>query len=146
MTAEIRLANVCSVPALFIFTLGEKAHIEVNTTIHTESNVIGLTVLRDQSSVVYSMDTFHQAFSTDAQDTGKQISRSLVGSLNYCTESQTWQENRALQSKLVAATSDWADSHLHVPQAVATEGKSLTDLLYGLESLRKRGSENEIDM
>lgn len=135
------------VPALFMFTLGGSAHIEANTTIHTESNVIGLTVLRHLSSVVYSMDTYHLAFSTDAPaDTGKQISRSLVGSLSYCTDSQTWKENRALQAKLVAATRDWADSHLHVPQAVATKGKLLTELLYGLESLRKRGSENEIDV
>ena len=114
------------------------------SSIQVESNVVGLAVLRNQNSIVYSMDTFHQAFSTDAPaDPEKQISRSLVGFLNYCTDSNKWEENQSLQENLVAATRECADSRLLVPQAEAAQGKSLTELLYGLESLRKRGSENE---
>ncbi|KAF6240269.1 hypothetical protein HO173_001880 [Letharia columbiana] len=135
------------VPALFTFTLGMNAQMQFSASIHTESNVIDVTILPNQSSVIYSMDTCHQAFSTDASaDTGKQGPRSLVGSLIYDLDSKTWEENQALQANLVAATRECADSQLHVPQAGAAKGKSLRELLYGLESLRKRGSENETDV
>ena len=137
-------ANFIRVPALFIFTLGVSAQMQFSTITHTESNVIDVTVLRNQSSVVYSMDTCHQAFSTDAlADTGKRSSRSLMGSLSYYTDSKTWKENQALQANLAAATKECADSQLHVPQQGAAKEKSFTELLYGLESLRKRGSEIE---
>lgn len=120
---------------------------QFNASIFTKSNVIDLTILHNQSSLVYSMDTSHQAFSTDASaDIGNQSPSNLVGSLSYCSDSKTWKENQALQANLVAATRECADSHLNDPQAGTINGKSLTGLLYGLESLRKRGSENEIDL
>ena len=120
---------------------------QFNTSIHTKSNIIDVTVLRNQSSVVYSMDTSHQAFSTDAlADTETQSSRSLMGSLSYDTDSKAWRENQTLQANLVAAMKECADSQLHIPQPGAAREKSLTELLYGLESLRKRGSEIEIDV
>ena len=120
---------------------------QFSTSIHTESNVIDVTVLRDQSSVVYSMDTSHQAFSIDVlANPETQSSRSLMGSLSYDMDSKAWRQNQTLQANLVAATKECADSQLHLPQPGAAREKSLTELLYGLESLRKRGSEIEIDV
>ena len=115
--------------------------------IHTESNVIDLTVLREQKSVIYSMDTFHQAFSTYAlADTGERNSRSLVGSLIYSADSKRWKVNEVVQANLVAAMRECSDSNLDVPDVVEeSKGRSLVDLLYGLEGLRKRGSENEMN-
>ena len=69
-----------------------------------------------------------------------------MGSLSYSTDSDTWKEDKSLQANLVAAARECADSRLYVPQAGAAKGKSLTELLYGLESLRKRGSDNETDV
>lgn len=93
------------------------------------------------------MDTCHQPFATDTSaDTERQSSRSLMGSLSYCRDSDTWEEDVSLQANLDAATRECADSHPDTPEAGAAKGKSLTELLYGLESLRKRGSENETDV
>lgn len=120
---------------------------QFSTSTHTESNIIDLTVLRNQNSVVYSMDTLHQAFSIDAlADTEKQSSRSFMGSLIYDSDSKAWKENQALQANFVAATKECADSQLHIPQPEAAREKSLTELFYSLGSLRKRGSEVEIDV
>ena len=127
--------------------MGVNAQFQFNASIHTESNVIDLSVLRDQSAIVYAMDTCHQPFATDASaGTERQSPRSLVGSLSYCTDSDTWKEDKSLQANLVAASRECADSHPDAPQAGAAKGKSLTELLYGLESLRKRGSDNETDV
>ena len=118
---------------------------QFDATIQTPSNVIDLALLRNQSSVVYSMDTFHQAVSTDASaDIGKL--NPPVGSLSYVTESKTWKVNEALQANLVAGMRECAERNLHPPGIGTANGKSLTELLYGLESLRKRGSENETDV
>ena len=141
---EIKLAKSCRVPAIFSFTLGEKGHMQFNTSIYTESNVIDLTVLRKQESVMYSMDTFHQAFSTHAlADTGEGSSRNLVGAMIYCAESKSWKVNEVLQANLAVTMRECADSNPDVPRVEVPKGSSLVDLLYGLEGLRKRGSENE---
>lgn len=93
------------------------------------------------------MDSSHQAFSTDVLvDAENMNSRSLVGSLSYCTDSVTWKVNESLQANLAAAMRDCVDSNLNVLQAGAGKGRSLTELLYGLGSLRKRGSENELEV
>ena len=119
--------------------------LQFDASIQTPSNVIDLALLRNQCSVVYSMDTFHQAFSTDASaDDGKL--NPLVGYLSYVTESKTWKVNEALQANLVAAMRECAEGNLRASRIGTAGGKSLTDLLYGLESLRKRGSENETDI
>lgn len=119
--------------------------LQFDATIQTPSNVIDLALLRNQSSVVYSMDTFHQPFSTDASaDIGKL--NPPLGSLSYVTESRTWQVIEALQANLVTATRECAERNLRAPGIGTANGKSLTELLYGLESLRKRGSENETDV
>ena len=142
-----RLANLSRVPALFLFTLREKGEMSFLSSMHTESNVIGLTVLHNQTSIIYSMDTLHQAFTTDSLvDSEKSSSRSLVGSLTYDTDTETWEENQALQKPLGVAMRQCADKDLSLPQAETGKGKSLTELLYGSESLRKRGSENENEM
>ena len=135
-------------PALFTFTLGQDGEIHPHESIYTESNVIDMTLLPDQTSVVYSMDICHEAFSTDATtDNEPSDPRSLMGSLSYCRDSKTWKANDSLQAKLVGATRECADSNLNAPQVTAAKGKSFTELFYGLESLRKRGSENsEIDV
>lgn len=139
----ISLANSCRVPGLFTFTLGEKGQMQFHASIHTEGNVIDSTLLGTQSSVVYSMDTSHQVFSTDALvDTEKSNSRSLVGSLSYCQDSKTWSVNGFLQEKLVESMRECAQSNLHAPQIRAVKEKPLTELLYSLESLRKRGADN----
>ena len=120
---------------------------QFHTSIRTESNVIDFALLPNQHSVVYSMDPSHQPFSTGVTtDTGKESSRSLVGSLNYCMKSKTWNENEDLQANLVKATRECACSHVNGSQTGADEGKPLTELVYGLESLRKRTSENETDI
>lgn len=139
----ISLANSFRVPGLFTFTLGEKGQMQFHASIHTESNVIDLTPLGNLSSVVYSMDTSHQAFSRDALvDSEKSNSRSSVGSLSYCQDSKTWKVKGSLQEKLVEAMRECAQSNLHVPPIRAAQEKPLTELLYGLESLRKRGAGN----
>ena len=120
---------------------------QYHASMHTESNVIDLTVLPDQSSIIYSMDNSHQNSSTSAAaDNVKSNTRSLMGSVSYCIDSGTWKANEPLQADLAIAMRACADSTPHVTQARVAKGKSLTELLYGMESLRKRETENETDV
>ena len=143
MDKGILLADCVRVPALFIFTLEEKGEVQFHTSISTESHVIDLTILRNQASVVYSMDTSHQASSTDVPADSKTSSaQHLVGSLSYCIDSKNWKVNESLQANLDRAMRECADANPNVSQIGAAKEKPITELLYGLESLRKRGSDN----
>ena len=148
MDKEISLADHFRVPALFIFTLEGKGEMQSHTNISTESNVIDLTILHNQNSVVYSMDTSHQASSTDlSAGSGISSSQCLMGSLSYCTDSKNWKVNESLQANLERAIRECADANLNVSQTREAKEKPITELLYGLESLRKRGPDNnETDM
>ena len=130
-------------PALFIFTLGEKGEVQFHTNISTECNVIDLTLLRNQNSVVYTMDTSHQASPTGVPaDSGTSSSQRLMGSLSYCNNSKKWKVNESLQANLERAMKECAYANPNVSQTEGPKEKPITELLYGLESLRKRGSDN----
>ena len=130
-------------PALFIFTLGEKGEVQFHTHISTESNVIDLTILHDQKSVVYSMDTSHQASPTDVPaDSETSSSQRLMSSLSYCQDEKIWKVNESLQANLERAMRECADANPNVSQIRAAKEKPITELLHGLENLRKRGSDN----
>ena len=149
MDKDILLADCLRVPALFIFTLEEKGEVQFHTNISTKSNVIDLTILRYQNSVVYSMDTSHQASSTDVSaDSEISSSQCLMGSLSYCTNSENWKVNESLQANLERAIRESANANLNVSRETReAKEKPITELLYGLESLRKRGPDNdETDM
>ena len=70
-----------------------------------------------------------------------------MGSLSYCTDSKNWKVNESLQANLEQAIRECADANLNVSQTREAKEKPITELFYGLESLRKRGPDNnETDM
>lgn len=75
-------------------------------------------------------------------DSGTSGSQRLMGSLSYCKDSNDWKVNGSLQANLERAMRECADANPNVSQTKAAKDKPITELLYGLESLRKRGSDN----
>ena len=57
-------------------------------------------------------------------------------------DSKIWKVNGSLQANLERAMKECADANLNVSQTRAAKEKPITELIYSLESLRKRGSEN----
>lgn len=133
-------------PALFLFTLDAQNRIVFRETYPTERNVIDLVVLSDRRSVICSMDNIHERFSTLSEN-GDSTSSPLIDAINFSKTAQHWVKDSDLCGRLLPALEESAKSRPMLPDNNAAKGKSLKELLYGLESLRKNrdgaGSVNE---
>ena len=134
-----------SIPALFYFRMDieveKMKHVGTYGPLH--GNVIDVVAIQDQGAIVYSMDTVHEAFSTTtvANDQA-QKERSTIGVMKITQNaiSETClQQSQHLQ--LVTAMKQCIQRQSFIHENLTAKGKSMRDLLYGLESLRKRGGE-----
>ena len=57
-------------------------------------------------------------------------------------DSKIWKVDKSLQANLERAMKECADANLNVSQTRAAKEKPITESIYSLESLRKRGSDN----
>ena len=103
-----------------------------------------MVVLQDRSSVIYSMDNIHRPFSKMEEDSDT-VATSLVQAIHYLRDSQRWEEDLSLDDALLPALEAFAKSRPLPPQKTAAKGKSLKELLYGLENLRKQGIGTDAD-
>ncbi len=133
------------IPALFHFRIDTEAgKIEYMGTYGPfKGNVIDVAVIQDQGVVVYSMDTVHEAFSTTmvASDQARK-ERFTIGFMKI---TQNERSEMCMQQhqhpQLVTAMEQCIQRQSFIHENSTAKGKSMRDLLYGLESLRKRGGE-----
>lgn len=117
-------------------------------SISLEGNVLDVVFLKEQHSIIYSMDTIHRPMSTTVvacdQD---QTVRPVMGVLRFNSDISSYEKVVKPTGSFVAAIQDIINNHTSGSQEAKVEGRSTRDLLYGLESLRKRGTEgyNDID-
>lgn len=130
------------IPSLFLFTFDESDQIVFREAYSTDRNVLDVVVLQDQKSIVYSMDNIHPPFST-TDDKRDATSTCLVKAIHFLQGPQRWEDDLALGVDLLPALEMYAKSRPMVPQKNVAKGKSLKELLYGLETLRKRGMGTE---
>ena len=136
-----------SIPALFHFCIDtEVEKMEyMGTYGPLKGNVIDVAVIQDQGVVVYSMDTVHEAFSTTtvANDQA-QKERFAIGVMKI---TQNAMSEMCMQQRqhpqLVTAMEQCIQRQSFIHENSTAKGKSMRDLLYGLESLRKRGGEEQ---
>lgn len=128
-------------PALLFFHLNEQEHMEYRGFSNVEGNVIDVAIMtmNDKGAVLYSMDTIHKPFSTSMMEDGEAGLRPSVGAFSFVPSSGSWQQASDLADTLLQNMEDCARSRPFFGQANAAKGKSLRELLYGLENLRKRG-------
>lgn len=135
------------IPALFLFALNDKAGLEYRNYYAVEGNVIDSTVLHDRRSIIYSMDSVHKSFSTTTIDTDpEQKQRPSIGAIHFNVESQTWEKDKYLPVGLLLAMDERMKNQNLFERNDIGKGRSFRDLIYSIESLRKRGQENEVDV
>ncbi len=142
-------ANILrSVPALFLYRLRPNGTMTFEGSISLEGNVLDVVFLKERHSIIYSMDTIHKPMSTTVvacdQD---QTVRPVIGVLRFNSDISSYEKILKPTGSFVAAMYDVINDQTSGSQEAKVEGKSIRDLLYGLESLRKRGTEeyNDID-
>ena len=73
------------------------------------------------------------------------MNRPVVVVVHFASNSQLIEKDSSLHMDLLPAIETCAKGQLFVEQKNAAKGKSLKELLYGLESLRKRASDDAND-
>lgn len=112
-------------------------------TVPLEGNVIDFAILQEQGTVVYSMDTIHEPFSTTAVASDlKQQTRPSIGATSSGSMFAPPEKNVGSHGKLIASMEQCVKDQPFVMQEAPGKGRSMRELLYGLESLRKRGGED----
>lgn len=110
-----------------------------------EANVIDMAILSDRGSLIYSMDMIHCRFSTSVTASEEeQHSRLAVGAIRLTADDSWFEKDLDLHEELVPTMEQSARSRLLTEQKNTAKGKSLRELLYGLEGLRKRGGEDGV--
>ena len=138
--------TVTRIPALFLFDFiisTGNVRLEKSEIYRAEGNIIDVAILPDQKVVFYSTDCIHNPFSTTdpAADADQDI-RPCVGAIDYSAQGSGLITTSILYKDLVLTMDTCAKSQTLVEQRNAAKGKSLKEMLYGLESLRKRGGED----
>lgn len=131
-----------SLPAIFLFSFDANLNLQWHETIQTRYNVIEVAVLQDCAGLIYTMDVFHEAGTTEVSSKiDENTFQSSVG-FHYCTQKRditpqisTLNPQTSVLSRLAGAM-DEAAKKLSMPG----EPKDRVSL-YNLESLRKRGQE-----
>ena len=134
--------HTARVPAIFMFRLTKEGRFEHVRTRGEDDNIIDLVALPKFGSIVYSFDPTHRPISTtelaNAKDPGKY---DYLGSLcvypahdDYVTQYDVGRNTGRMNQILVGSLSSSAKDD--------TSEKKISESLYGLESLRKRGNED----
>ena len=132
---------VRSMPALFVFSLESDTTMHFKKSISLEGNVLDMIFVNNQKNMLYSMDAVHPPFSTgniavsEARET-----RPSVGLL--ASTKLGWMQATTGQLKIIENMEDSLKRRPFVPESGLAKRRSMRELLYNLESLRKAEPED----
>ena len=126
-----------AVPALLVFKFGTDGSLTHGTSLPTEGNVLDVSIQVSTKSIAYSMDCMHVPWSTNmaalATEQGDGL-KSFVGYYRFNEVKDEWvKETGDLGDSINAFANADADPLAHDMDVAA-----VSDLLYGIEHLRKR--------
>ncbi|KAL2041451.1 hypothetical protein N7G274_005833 [Stereocaulon virgatum] len=133
------------IPALFIFSLHSNAEVLFMGTIPLSGNIIDFVFLDNQGSILYSLDPIHEPFSTTkVVEEREQQMRPLVGEVLVEWRADPPEMIEGRYGMLVGSMDRCVRRQAFVEVEAKGKGRSMRELLYGLEGLRKRvGEEGE---
>ena len=104
--------------------------------------MVDVTTLNGKSTVIFSLDNCHTAFSTTAlASEAEKFSRPMLGYLSF-NPSGHWEGTGDLE-KPIACIEQSAKTQEPAKGSEQKNERQLRELLYGIENLRKRGQEDD---
>lgn len=126
---------------MFIFALDIEAKLQYRGCWPVCGNVVDVTTLDEKSTILYSLDNCHTAFSTTALESeADQFLRPMLGYLSF-SPSGHWEGVGDMGNPIACMEQSAKAQEPMVNSGVENE-RSLRELLYGIENLRKRGQED----
>lgn len=134
------IVAVEAVPALVMYQLDHKGRLHHRATLVTAGNVLDVSVCAETKRVFYAMDNVHQACTTNvavAERAGSTEVSPWIGCYRWMPESPHWVVDPEVGA-VVGKMNDFAKEGEDT-LASGMDGAALSDLLYGIEHMRKRG-------
>ena len=117
-----------------------QANVQYRGCCHVPGNVVDATTLNETSTIIYSLDNRHTAFSTIVlASEADQLSRPLLGYLSF-NPSGDWEGIGDLEKPIICIDQS-AKAQEPFTNLGPGDESSFRELLYGIENLRKRGQE-----
>ena len=107
--------------------------LQFHQSLKLKGNVLDIATLHEQNSILYTMDNMHYPMSTMIIQ--EDSSRPSLGTYVYDSTSNTWNDE-GLLNPTITSINEWAKS-----MDCSIDPQRLSDSLYGMEKLRKRGQE-----
>ena len=114
-----------------------ESRLEYRDYLQFQGNVLDLTYDPHTGVLLVSLDDAHLPWSTD--QLREERSDALLASCHYSTRSRKWVV--AEQNELTTAINLWAGKAESVDITQSSQKQNLSDMLYGIENLRKRGDD-----
>ena len=138
-TSFKRPLRTLRLPCIVAFDLSKDGVLAFSETYITKGNVIDMAVIANQHRIIYSMDCIHTPFSTVViNDSDAQEAAPVIGGISFSPRAP-------IDEDLIAIMDVCAKTSTITTPESAAKGKTLRDLLYGLESLRKRGADGDTE-
>ena len=119
-----------------------KGELRLVTTHSTAGNVIGMIALPEFGALLYSVDMTHLSFSTKVISDEPYLKRQYTTGVLWSTLNTEPPVERSTKMANLISAFDVCAQEQRIPESRnVAKGKSLQELLYGLESLRKRGND-----
>ena len=122
--------------------MSDNGTIVFSSCISLEGNPISLTYIPNQQSVLYSMDTVYVPFSTMTEEVINpgQRKRPAVGSVLLTDDG--WKKDAEWSMSMIENMEGCLDNTSANSRNPTAKGKSMRELLYNVEVLRKKDSDD----
>ena len=132
------LKLVYSVPILLVLSVTPDSRLEYRECLHFQGNVLDLTYDSRTGALLVSLDNVHLPWFTDKLREEK--TSTLLAQCRYSTENRRWTVGGD-ESGLLITVGQWASSAESSDVSQPSREQALSDILYGIENLRKKGDE-----
>ena len=130
-------------PVIFFFSMTQNGEMVFRQCFPTQGNVLDIAILdttsKEEPRLVYGMDCVHRPFSTDVVQ--EDNDRLAIGNLVYQKGTNSWIElDLATEEMNQCLKQDEHDGKGMIERgSKGSKPGALSDLLYGIENMRKRG-------
>ena len=121
---------------MLFYSLDSHGSLTLRQCFSVAGNVLDVEVLENRSTILYSIDNIHEKWSTKIVDKGPL--RPSVGAVTFSGSAQSWSKEATFDG-IITVMNKEAMAQDGALQQGRGKDAALSELLYSIESLRKRG-------
>ena len=126
-----------------MFSLSHSANLRFRQYVPLSGNVLDVAILHEESAIIYSLDNYHEPFSIKrAAEPKTNLSRQMIGIIKFY-QNDGWRAGD-VPDNVIASIDRISKVEEPFNEQESERGRPLGELLYTIESLRKRNQADHI--